>query len=459
MFEYLKNLADRFILGRPPKEKPRPPTMARRITNLMRNNFKGLIGTIVPIIVLPWEFKRYSTSAKTGVMWKLMFWFLLVQPVNIPVSSLIPIFFLPLMGIMSSTKTCQCYMNENILLYLLSGMLLLLLSNAGFDRRLALWFLASGRARQYSPRMLLFKVCMAAFIMSMFCNRLLVTSILTQHVNSAMAHMQLYLKVKPTPKTKPKVKEVIHVNFEELRYILNCAIQTSAGIGSIAIMHCTYTTVYFRAIFAESSSKFEEYPDIFNYLQYSAFAYPVACTAIVLNLAYFMAILTVVIKPQLPHRFLEELRKTFEKYRSKIPRICSKHERLAILFTMIYLICFFCRFSFFHTGWADYRMDEFSPTIARIKDATTAAIFVLLLHTIPRSYGFLTYIDADRKSELPPCKPESAILFWRFWNCATACHTCKWASKGIGRKFRRTDHKPTVVYRTTYRLCDIRSTM
>lgn len=36
----------------------------------------------------------------------------------------------------------------------------------------------------------------------------------------------------------------------------------------------------------------------------------------------------------------------------------------------------------------------------RIKDATTAAIFVIVLHTMPKSYGFLKYLDAESKCAL-----------------------------------------------------------
>ncbi|CAH0579074.1 unnamed protein product [Chrysodeixis includens] len=391
----------KLMLGEKPPE-PKPPKPAQRIKNLALN-FRGIIGTLVPILLLPSQFERHNPAAKTTVMWKLMFWFFLIQPVNIPVTSLIPIFFLPMTGIMSTVMTCQCYMNENIVLYLLSGMLVLLLSNAGFDKRFAMWFLTAGStAQQYTPRKLVLKVCMAAFFMSMFCNRLLVTSILTQHITSALNHMRFFTKGKE------------NINFDELGYILKCAIQTSAGIGSIAIVHSTYTTIYCRAIFAESPNRYEEYPDIFNYLQYSAFAYPVACTAILINYAYFTVLVSVVWKRPLPKRILDELEKTFNKYRSKIPRICSKHERLACLFTVLYLSLLFGRYSYFHSGWAEYRRDHHSPSIIRIKDATTAAIFVILLHALPKTCRFLTYVDADTKSDLPPLKPESAILYWRY---------------------------------------------
>ncbi|CAG5031629.1 unnamed protein product [Parnassius apollo] len=90
---------------------------------------------------------------------------------------------------------------------------------------------------------------------------------------------------------------------------------------------------------------------------------------------------------------------------------------MAIFFTTAALLLFLFRWcKWLNMGWATFRRETTSPDIPVIKDATVAAIFVFGLHVLPRTFGFLKYFNAKRKSDLPPLKPESAILWWKFVN-------------------------------------------
>uniref|UniRef100_A0A2A4J283 Citrate transporter-like domain-containing protein n=1 Tax=Heliothis virescens TaxID=7102 RepID=A0A2A4J283_HELVI len=347
------------------KEPPRTPItgFGMRIKNVCFNNFRGLIGAIVPLCALSWQSEQNDHAKTVELVWMLMFWLFLVQPVAIPATGLVPVFLFPMAGVISSIEACSCYMNENIVLYLLTAMLLVLLNNSGVDRRIALWFVCSGDACQYSAKRLIFKFSSAAFFLSMFSNRLIITSVLTQYATSAITKLHVALQL--------------------------CILQVFVP-------------------------KDKEYPDIFNYLAYSAFAFPVAFLMFIFCFVYHMQLANSALQHCMPSAQMEELRSHFIRFKQEIPTKVSLHEKLSVLFLIIMLCMFFFRWCKWIDGWADFARSDEAPLLPKVKDATVAAIFVILLHTVPKSYSFFKFLDVEKKSELPPLKPESAILWWRF---------------------------------------------
>ncbi|XP_022831012.1 protein I'm not dead yet-like [Spodoptera litura] len=400
--ETIKNL-----LTSPFKKKPPPKTpvggMGERFSNAIHNNYRGLIGVIVPVAAFAWQIEKENNAKKVMIMWLTMTWFFFTQPVSIPVTGLIPVFVLPMAGVMPTVKTCGCYLTEYVMLLVISSMIVVLLNNSGVDRRICLRLVCSGDACQYSGKRLIFKTSVAAYFLSMFSSRLIVTSTLTQLVTNAVTKLD----------ASPKNPE-IDPNYITMRHIINNAIQTASSIGSVAFFHTAMVTILFRGAFVEFAPADKEYPDIFNYLQYSAFAFPLSFVMFLLNVSYHMFLMDWALGKNMPAAKMAELRSIFLKSRKEIPRRISLHERLSVIFLIIIVITFFFRWNQWIDGWAEFRRDVDSPEIPRLKDTTVAAIFVIALHIIPKGYGFVKFLEAETKSELPPLKAESAILWWKF---------------------------------------------
>ncbi|KAH9627860.1 hypothetical protein HF086_001756, partial [Spodoptera exigua] len=282
-----------------------------------------------------------KNKVKVKLMWMLMTWFYLVQPVSIPAVGFIPIFLLPMSGVMSTVDTCKCYMTEYVLLFVIASMILVVLNNSGIDRRLCLWLVCSGDACQFSGKSGLFFIT-----------------------------------------------------------------------GSIAFFHSSFVTVLFRGAFADSITvvstafklhpnckfavglqlkcsshlKSKEYPDIFNYLQYSAFAFPLSFIMFLINVSYHMMLINWSLSRGMSAVKMEELRSILLNTKKEIPRKVSLHERLSVISLILIIVAFFFRWNQWVDGWSEFRRDKDSPEIPR-------------------------YI---KKSELPPLKAESAILWWKF---------------------------------------------
>ncbi|XP_045535756.1 protein I'm not dead yet [Papilio machaon] len=375
---------------------------ADRVKNALYNNFRGIIGFIPPVLILPWFFEMGQHDRTVILMWVTMIWMFFWQPTSIQACGLIPMFMLPMCGVLSSSRVCQCYFNDIAALLLMGTMVHLLLNNSGVDRRIALWFLCAGNSSQFSGIRLVYKASMAAFLLSAVCNKFIVTSNIIDIMTVVLTSLQ--------GKSKSRT------DFKKLKYIINNAIQTASSIGSICIIHASYATLFFRGIWFVSAPEGMEYPDIFNYLQYCCYAIPTALVMFLCNVFYHMALIIRITRAPFSDSDMVEVKKLLHEQKKVLPEKMGSHEKLTLIFATIAMLAFIFRWCvWLNMGWATFRREAISPSIPGIKDATVAAIFIMVLHLLPRTLGFTRFLTAKRKSQLT-MKPESAILFWRFVN-------------------------------------------
>ncbi|XP_060802877.1 protein I'm not dead yet [Amyelois transitella] len=347
-----------------------------RVKNIVIQHFRGILGVLVPILLLSWQLNLKTASVTAVHIWILMFCFFLFQPVSIQVTGMIPIFAFPMMGLYPTVQVVKMYFNEGVALFIIAGMLHLLLNNSGFDRRIILAILCAGKAKSgFTPIKLLCKCSCAGFLMSMFCHRLIVASTLIQYITPILMEAQ----VKNINKKKGKAAE-----FTKLRYVINNSIQISCALGGIVIVHASYCTLAYRAIFY-GSVKDVQWPELLNYLRYTAFALPLALIIFVLNLIYHIILLKIRAKP-VPEYKMTLFRTNLIKYKSQIPSKITNHEKLTIIFEILALAMLFGRYIDINSGagW-----NKVNPNWSSANDATVAAIFVVMLHVLPRSCTFV----------------------------------------------------------------------
>ncbi|XP_050671016.1 protein I'm not dead yet-like isoform X2 [Leptidea sinapis] len=392
-----------------------------RIKNLLIHHFRGIFGTLILIILIILFLTSESLFGKAMhpvtfmCLWMVVFW--LLQPISVPATGFIPIFFLPATGILSSTQVCKCYFNENIAIFILSGMVLLLLNLSGMDKRIVLKLLCCGDVNKFTGISMVGKSAIAAFFLSMFCNRLLLTSVIVQYITPAYQNLQSYTSRYRA--TEP--------NYDEMRYIVLSCVQTSAAIGGTAILHSSYATLAMRAIFESINGSGSPYPDVFSFTQYFIFAFPLAFGIFILNTGYHMVLINRVTKKNMSISSKTEMMNSMLKYKSTIPKSATCHELLTIFSIFLYTLAMFGVSS--QSTFLNIR----SPQLPRLREATVAALFVLLLHVVPRSCGFPKLVKAKKRSELGVLKPESAILWWKYVDrnsAGVAIHTALF-TKGL----------------------------
>ncbi|XP_073945216.1 protein I'm not dead yet-like [Choristoneura fumiferana] len=373
-----------------------------RIKNILKYNSRGIIGVVVAAAVFLFLFDPHDKAQTVGGIWFAMFWFLLLQPIAIQPVGLIPLFAFPMFGILSSADTCAVFFNENVILMFVGGWLHLVLNNCGMDKRLVSYFLCAGGDKAYSAKKILLKSMIASFFVSAISNRLMVTSIVLENILPPISMLTGYAKNE--------------VDYAEFKIILCNAVAVSSTLGSMCIVHASLITLQLKIMFCEIGATELEYPDLFNYLQYSAYAVPTAIIMLIVNFIYHVLILKFVVeKKPMSNYSMGAVKTALAKSRSSLGKM-SSHEKVSTLILIVSLACFFTRWSkWLGMGWATFRKELVSSEeVPAIRDATTAAIFVMALHFIPKSLNFLKIMSAKTKNDLPPAKMESGILFWKY---------------------------------------------
>ncbi|XP_052740390.1 protein I'm not dead yet-like [Bicyclus anynana] len=427
------------------RKDPRTPVKNgfQRLKNILAVHCRGIIGTLVPLIVLPVLIKKGEHHRTVAGLWFWMAWFFLWQPVNIEVTGFIPLFLLPMTGAMNTLTTTKCYFSDNVALLILGSMMHLLINSTGVDRRVILWMLCSGDSCQFSGKRLVFKASAAAFFLSMFCNRLIVTSTIIQLLVPAFNNLQ----------SSTSGYRATKADYDVMRHIVICAVQTASSIGSVAIVHASFATMAMRAIFyryvlrtysnilpANSHWNRYEFPDVFNYLQYTCFAFPTAFVMFIFNFLYYVFLMNFIVKPMSGNSMVYMRNMLHEHKKSPsmtVPlTLHQKEEKNVCLFrtnlmtkysdiktsyyhkTRIH-ICLgfalnflFCTILLFLLTSLKKCYYDFS-----IRDATVAAIFVTLLHIFPRTFLFTNYVTARVKSHIGPVlKPDSPFMQWNYFD-------------------------------------------
>ncbi|CAB3253502.1 unnamed protein product [Arctia plantaginis] len=395
------------LLGLTPPPKTPVPGFMYRIKNLLKCHYRGLLGWTLVILLFVLCFEKHDLPKKIEVMWTSMILLFIVRPINPPVVAFFPLFFLPMTGTIGSRETCVCYMNADIALYLLTSMVMLLLNNCGNDRRLALSIMSFGDADQHSMKKMVYKCSTSAYLLGMLSNRLVSSSMITEYFTTAMMSLE---KKYGTSEAEP--------DLEEIRFVVNSAIHTSSAIGSIAIVHAATPTLCFRAIFHESvPDKEAEYEDLFNYLQYTVFAFPVSLIIFVLNLFYHMILIDRQAEGEMTSACTTLLQKALAARKAELPKQMTLHEKLCISGLILWLFTHAYRWNYWLGGWTEYIMDEKSTEetpLPYVKDATVAAIFAVLLHSLPNGFSFVKYTVVSKRKDLPKPKAESGILWWKY---------------------------------------------
>ncbi|XP_053981918.1 protein I'm not dead yet-like isoform X2 [Hylaeus anthracinus] len=102
--------------------------------------WKSILIVIWPLILLPViVFETTEVIAMRclyviGLM--ALFWMTEVLP--LPITGLIPVFLYPLMGIMTTSDTCACYMNDTTMMFIGSMVIAIAIENSGIHMRVAL---------------------------------------------------------------------------------------------------------------------------------------------------------------------------------------------------------------------------------------------------------------------------------------------------------------------------------
>lgn len=309
------------------------------------------------------------------VTWMAVWWF--TEAVELYVTSLIPVVFFPIAGIMSMDEIAPMYMKPIIFLFIGGFLFAYAIERWNLHRRIALRMLMWAKG---TPSMVLLGFMLSSYLLSMWI------------VNTATVTMLLPAVLAVTGEMASSTR--IGGNRTVVPYLLGLTYASS--IGGMATVIGTAPNM----IFMESWNQLPDSNFQLTFANWAAFAFPVS---LVLFVAAFF-LLRILFRNNLKSAELDmEYVKTAYRNLGKI----QYEERWLIIFFVTMVAAWFSiqdinLGSFHFTGWGSYfeQVGKDGKSVKFVSEATVAMLAALLLFFVParKSKGgyLLTWDDAKR---------------------------------------------------------------
>ncbi|OAD57871.1 Protein I'm not dead yet [Eufriesea mexicana] len=123
-----------------PMSRRKTDVFGRLLIQFISIYWKSLVIILWPLILLPIIIVETTKVVAMRCLYVVglmaMFWVTEVLP--LPITGLIPVVLYPLMGIMNTSDTCACYMNDTTMMFIGSMVIAIVIENSGLHMRIAL---------------------------------------------------------------------------------------------------------------------------------------------------------------------------------------------------------------------------------------------------------------------------------------------------------------------------------
>ncbi|XP_053607492.1 protein I'm not dead yet-like isoform X4 [Plodia interpunctella] len=332
--------------------------------------------------------------------------------IPLAITSFLPIVIFPLTGVMDTSTTCACYMNDTVLMFLGSMILAAAVEQSGLHVRMALCAI---KAIGYSHYRLLFALSFMTMFISMWITNTAATTMMVP-INFAMLKVfedQQLLTIYETTNDGSVVASDITTCYF-------CATTFSATIGGIGTLVGTATNLVFKGLFSRA---YPSAPDYLTFPRFSAFTIPYM---LVLEAAMYFCLVVVYfgfLRPQskeaekthISQEGQDAAKQKVAEDWMKLGRISFWEIMVIILFSGAMLM-FFCRSPKIFTGWGDKIINYYNKTNKYVLDSTAAMLISFLMCLLPSNLNFFKHFDRRVEIEDLPKSPIPSVLSWTLLN-------------------------------------------
>ncbi|XP_037515631.1 solute carrier family 13 member 3 [Rhipicephalus sanguineus] len=146
--------------------------------------WRQILMVLIPIILLPLLFFEDVQKARCAYVVSIVGLYWIVEPIPLGATSLIPIVLYPMLGVLTTERTCQLYMNDINLMFLGTLIMAVAIEHSHLHQRIALktlCLLGTG------IKMLVFGLMFISMFLSIWINNVAITAMMMPVVNS-LAH-------------------------------------------------------------------------------------------------------------------------------------------------------------------------------------------------------------------------------------------------------------------------------
>ncbi|XP_068632015.1 protein I'm not dead yet-like [Battus philenor] len=384
-----------------------------KIKIFLVHHWRGVICLIIPLILLPIHFtiptEKHQWCAYTLVLMAL-FW--VTECIPLAITSILPIIIFPLSGIMSTSLTCKCYMNDTIVMFLGSMFLAYAVDQSGLHKRFALFAI---KTIGYSHYRLLFAISSITMFISMWITNTAATTMMIP-INFAILQVfedQNIIKIYDVgPDGENVASDITTCYF--------CACTFSATIGGIGTLVGTATNLVFKGLF---NKMYPEAPEYLSFPNFSAFSIPLM---LVLELLMYLNMLIAYFGFLRPHSEASKRSKITPEGVEAAKRAVNEEwkklgsltfwELMVILLFSFAIALFFSRSPQIFPGWGNKIAETFNLTDHKfVRDSSAVMLVSFLMLLLPSTLEFIKYFNPRETSNLPT-GPIRSVLDWKLMN-------------------------------------------
>lgn len=379
------------------------------LLRFVRIYWKSFVVVLWPLVLLPIvtldteEVLAMRCLYIVGLM--AMFWITEVLP--LPITGLIPVVLYPLMGIMSTSDTCLCYMNDTTMMFIGSMVIAIAIENSGLHMRVALLII---KTIGCSHRRLTLGLFFVTMFISMWISNTAATAMMIPIMETVLQELEAQglgnMFVEEDHVVEEGVEPKKRPTNSTMVYYLAAAYASS--LGGIGTLVGTGTNLTLKG-FVEKRFPASSGIDLTSWMLYSV------PTMLLMGLFIWIWLQVVymgMFRPASKDAKAIDIGEQGERIAAAVIEKKYKelgpitwHESVVGCLFITVVLLWFLRSPGFITGWPTYITD------LRVKDSTAASFVTILFFLLPSKLDFLHAFDKDPAKR--PSKPSGGMITWK----------------------------------------------
>nr|XP_003701228.2 PREDICTED: protein I'm not dead yet-like isoform X3 [Megachile rotundata] len=394
-----------------PPGRRRTDSFGKLLVRFLSIYWRSFVIVLWPLILLPLVIVVESTEAiamrclyVVGLM--AVFWMTEVLP--LPITGLIPIVLYPLMGIMSTSDTCACYMNDTTMMFIGSMVIAIVIENSGLHMRIALLII---KTIGCSHRRLTLGLFFVTMFLSMWISNTAATAMMLPIVETVLLELEaqglgnMFICEENGCGEESTEHGKRPTNVTMVYYLVAAYASSLGGVGTLV---GSGTNLTLKGFFEK---RFPNSPGI-SLTSWMVYSVPPMLLMSFLTWMWLQIMYMGMFRPRSKDALAIDIGTQGEKVAAAVIEKKYKelgsitwHESVVGFLFVTVVLLWFLRNPGFVRGWPTY------ITNLQVKDSTAAAFAVLLFFILPSKLDFLRSFDSDPANR--PTKPSPSMITWK----------------------------------------------
>ncbi|XP_012251937.2 protein I'm not dead yet [Athalia rosae] len=384
-------------------------SFGRLLLRFLAIYWRSIVVVGAPLVFLPIPIIYTTTTFRCFYIVIIMAIFWVTEALPLPMTSFMPVFFFPLMGILSTTDTTTCYLNDTTMMFLGSLIIAVAIEHSGLHMRIALLIIKTVGC---GHRRLSAGIFFVTMFISMWVSNTAATAMMIPIIQTVLMELEnqglgpMFIEERDNVESNEDGTPAKRPTNTTMNYFLIASYASS--IGGTGTMVGSGTNLTFKGIF---ETRFPGSGGL-NFSDWMYYAIPQMLVCAVLTWLWLQIMYMGLFRPNSKDAQAINIGKEGEKIAENV--INQKYKELgpitwhesavAGLFGIVILMWFF-RKPGFMTGWPQLITD------LGYKDSSSAIFVALMMFILPAKLDFLKAFSKDPRKR--PTKPSQGLITWQ----------------------------------------------